>query len=93
MGLRGFFSRRTKSIPPNATFRLTQEGREKVQEFGGDPKSLILTALETRGTSDIDEISQTSGIDRGKVERYIPVLVKGGYVQYISSASADEESE
>ncbi len=91
-GLKGFFFRgKAKSIPPNATFRLTQEGRAKLQEFGGDPKSLILTALETRGTSDIEEISQASGVDRGKVERLIPQMVRGGYVQYISSVSGDEE--
>lgn len=78
-------------IPSNATFRLTQEGREKLQEFGGDPKSRVLVALETRGTSDIDEISQTSGLSRGQVERLVPVLVRGGYVQYVSAAMMGED--
>ena len=82
----GFFNRgKGKGIPPNATFRLTQEGREKLQEFGGDPKSRILTALETQGTSDIDEISQTSGVSKGKVEKLIPAMLKGGYIQYVSA--------
>ena len=76
---------KSKSIPPNATFRLTQEGREKLQEFGGDPKSRILVAIETRGTSDMDEISSASGLSRGQVERFIPPLVKGGYLQYVNS--------
>ena len=76
--------RSNKIIPANASFRLTQEGREKVQQLGGDPKSRILVALETRGTSDIDEISQMCGMSRGQVERLIPALVRGGYVQYIS---------
>jgi len=88
-----FFDRikgRAKSIPPNATFRLTQEGREKLQEFAGDPKSRILVALEARGTSDIDEIAQASGISRGQVERFVPSLVRGGYIQYVSSVSTED---
>ena len=86
----GFFNRgKGKGIPPNATFRLTQEGREKLQEFGGDPKSRILTALETQGTSDIAEISQTSGVSKGKVEKLVPAMIKGGYIQYVSAVSED----
>ncbi len=86
----GFFNRgKGKGIPPNATFRLTQEGREKLQEFGGDPKSRILTALETQGTSDITEISQTSGINKGKVEKLVPAMIRGGYIQYVSAVSED----
>jgi len=84
------FGRKNRGIPRNATFRLTQEGREKLQEFTGDNKSRILTALETRGTSDIEEISQASGLSKGKVERYIPVLIRGGYIQYISMAMENE---
>ena len=88
----GFFGRgKGKSIPPNATFRLTQEGREKLQEFGGDPKSRILVALETHGTSDIDELSQGSGVSRGQVEKLIPGMIRGGYIQYVSAASEDLE--
>ncbi len=83
--------KKSKSIPPNATFRLTQEGREKLQEFGGDPKSRILTALETRGTSDIEEISQASGVPRGQVERFVPALIRGGYIQYVSAVSDEGE--
>ena len=87
----GFFNRgKGKGIPPNATFRLTQEGRNKLQEFGGDPKSRILTALETQGTSDIDEISQTSGVSKGKVERLVPAMIKGGYIQYVGAVSSED---
>ena len=87
----GFFNRgKGKGIPPNATFRLTQEGREKLQEFGGDPKSRILTALETQGTSDIAEISQTSGVSKGKVEKLVPAMIKGGYIQYVSAVSSED---
>ena len=80
-----------KIIPTNATFRLTQEGRDKLQEFGGDPKSRVLVALETGGTSDVDEMAQRSGLSRGQVERLVPVLVKGGYIQYISAQAITEE--
>ncbi len=87
----GFFNRgKGKGIPPNATFRLTQEGREKLQEFGGDPKSRILTAIETNGTSDVSEISQASGVSKGKVENLIPGMIKGGYLQYVGSTSSEE---
>lgn len=84
----GFFDRRKEMhIPANATFRLTQEGREKLQDFSGDPKSRILVALETRGTSDIDEIAQASGLSRGQVERLVPAMIRGRYIQYISASS------
>jgi len=86
MAIMGRFSHHNKVIPPNASFRITEQGREKLQEFGGDPKSRILVALETRGTSDIPEIAQQSGVSRGGVERLIPQLVRGGYVQYINTS-------
>lgn len=86
-----FFGRKGKGIPKNATFRLTQEGREKLQEFSGDPKSQILVALETRGSCDVEELSQASGLSRGQVERYIPSLANGGYIQYISPSMMSTE--
>jgi uncharacterized membrane protein len=84
------FHRKGRTIPATGTFRLTQEGREKLQEFGGDPKSRILVALETRGTSDLEEITSTSGLSRGQVERMIPVLVRGGYIQYVSASAGED---
>jgi len=78
-------------IPPNATFRLTQEGREKLQDFGGDPKSRILMALETHGTSDVDEIAQASGLRRGMVERMIPAMTRAGFIQFTGRAFVDDE--
>lgn len=86
-----FFRNRGHTIPPNATFRLTQSGQEKLQEFSGDPKSKVLVALETRGTSDIDEIASVSGMSRGQVERLVPTLVRGGYIQYVSAQSIGED--
>lgn len=88
----GFFfgGKKGKGIPKNATFRLTQEGREKLQEFNGDPKSQILMALETRGTSDLKEIADASGLSKGQVERYIKPLTAGGYIQYVGSQAGDD---
>jgi len=78
--------RGSKAIPANATFRLTESGRDKLQEFSGDPQSRILVALETRGSTNISEIAQASGLSRGQVERLVPTMVRGGYVVYISAA-------
>ena len=86
-----FFGRGRRKIPPNASFRLTQEGREKLQDFSGDPKSQVLVALETQGTCDIDELSQASGLNRGQVERLIPGLLRGSYIQYVSSSMGSED--
>ena len=84
-----FFGRKGNKIPPNATFRLTQEGREKLQNFSGDIKTQILVALETQGTSDIEEISKATGMSKGQVERQIPILVRGGYIQYLSASNIE----
>jgi len=78
--------KRSKAIPATATFRLTEQGRDKLQEFSGDVKSRVLIALETRGTSDVNEIVEASGLGRGQVERMIPSMVRGGYIQYVSAA-------
>ena len=86
----GFLFNRRSTIPKNATFRLTQEGRDKVSEFNGDPKSQILVALEARGSSDIDEISKASGLSKGQVEHFVPILIRGGYIQYINSPSSSD---
>lgn len=85
-----FFDRKNKGIPRNATFRLTQEGRAKLEDFSGDAKSQILVALESGGTSDINEISQATGLSRGKIERMIPAMVRGGYIQYIGAGHSLE---
>ena len=86
MSILGRFTKRGRSIPPNATFRITQVGQDKLQEFSGDPKSRVLVALGTRGTSDVEEIATASGLSKGQVERLVPSLIRGGYVQYITSS-------
>jgi len=72
--------RRGKNIPSNATFRLTQEGREKLQDFKGDAKSRILVALETEGTSTASEIAAASGLSKGQVERMQGVAIYSIYL-------------
>ena len=70
-------------LPKNAAFRLTQEGREKLQSYAGTPQARILAALETCGTSDRDEIANASGMSRGSVERNVMALLQKGYVQRV----------
>lgn len=84
------FKKKSRRIPPNATFRITQEGSQKLQEFTGDAKSQVLMALETGGTSDVDEICQKSGLGKGQVERIVPVLARGGYIQYVGPHSGED---
>ncbi len=79
------------AVPANATFRLTQEGVEKLQDFGSDAKSRILSALETRGSCGVNEIAQASNLTQGKVDRLIGGLVKSGYVQYRSPSMSGVE--
>lgn len=79
-------------LPKNAAFRLTQEGREKLQTYTGTPQARILAALETCGTSDRDEISSASGMGRGQVERNLLVLIQKGYVQRVGANVHSEVS-
>ena len=70
-------------LPKNAAFRLTQEGREKLQSYTGTPQARILAALETCGTSDRDEIASAAGMSRGSVEKNVLILLQKGYVQRV----------
>jgi len=76
-------------LPKNAVFRLTQEGREKLQSYTGTPQARILAALETQGTSDRDEIANSAGMSRGSVERNVLVLLQKGYVQRVGGGGFD----
>jgi len=80
-------------LPKNATFRLTQEGREKLQSYSGTPQTRILAALETQGTCDKDEIAAASGLSRGSVERHVLTLLQKGYVQRVGAGATREEDE
>jgi len=86
-----FFGRgRRSGVPRNATFRLTQEGRDKLQKFNGDPQSQVLMALETNGTSSVDELADATGLGRGRIERLIPQMAQAGYVSYVGANSGTE---
>lgn len=74
---------RNSTLPKNATFRLTQEGREKLLSYSGTPQARILAALETCGTSDRDELASHTGMGRGSVERTVLILLQKGYVQRV----------
>lgn len=85
------FLKKGNAIPRGAAFRITQEGREKIQDFTADTQGRILVALESQGTScDIDEISQNSKLNKTQVEKMVPVLVRKGYISYIGPHSAEE---
>ena len=70
-------------LPKNATYRLTQEGKEKLMSYSGTPQARILAALETQGTSDRDEIASASGMSRGSVEKNVLVLIQKGYISRV----------
>ena len=70
-------------LPKNSTYRLTQEGREKLQSYTGTPQARILAALETCGTSDRDEIANAAGMSRGTVEKNVLALLQKGYIQRV----------
>jgi len=85
------FSSKRGQIPRNSTFRLTQEGREKLQTYTGTPQARVMAALETMGSSaDADEIAGASGLGRGQVERNLLALIQKGYVQRVGGQSQFE---
>ena len=76
------------NIPKSATFTLTELGRSKAENFTGDERTRILMALEQNGASNTEEISRIAKIGKGKIERMIPTLVKGGYIQPIRGSDS-----
>ena len=80
-------------ISQSDTFRLTQEGEEKLHNFDGTARYQVLAALQSAGTSSVREISRASGIPPGKIEKEIPRLINAGYVQPTSQShdTTDEE--
>ena len=75
------FDRNKKQISRYDTFSLTQSGRDKLQMYTGDYKSRLLVALETEGSSNIDDLAKSSGISRGQLEHMIPQLLRGRFIQ------------
>lgn len=81
--------RRGGAIPPNATFTITQQGTEKVEEFNGDDNQMILMSLTTGGTLTLREIAQRTRMPLGRAERVISKLAQGGYVRLATGGSMD----
>jgi DNA-binding MarR family transcriptional regulator len=76
-------------IPKSTTFTLTQLGQSKAENFTGDERTRILMALESQGASNTEEISRYARMSKGKVERIIPSLIKGGYIQPVRGEMSD----
>ena len=79
------------TIPVDAALVITEQGKDALQEYGGDPKSRILLALETRGSCDVVKLSSTSGLTRGQVERAVPGLLHSGYVRFVTSGMGGDD--
>ena len=77
----GIFGRTT--VPASATFALTPLGKEKAEQFGGDPKSRVVIAIEELGPSPVKDIVQETGLRRGQVESIIKQLSRGGYIHMV----------
>ena len=73
------------------SFRLTEEGRAKLQaSFDSSSAGKVLLALETSGSSlDLRELSQASGVSASKVEGLLPGMIKKGYVSPLGTGLGD----
>ena len=78
------------TIPADAALVITEQGKDALSEYGGDPKSRILLALETRGSCDLAKISASSGLTIGQVERAVPSLLHSGYARFVTSGMTDD---
>jgi len=91
----GFFFDRLKrgkgNISPDADFTITESGKSQLSEYGGDPKSRILLALETGGTGNVDKISSSSGLTKGEVERLLPILLRNRYVRFVTAPAVGDD--
>lgn len=90
----GFFDRVFRGerthLSPNTAVLITERGRAELAESGGDDRSRILLALETRGSSDLRRISGATGLSEGQIERTLAGLLRNGLVR-LMEASSDEE--
>ena len=76
------------AIPSNASFAITQMGSEKLQEFNGDDKQMVLMALETNGSMSLQEIAQRTTMTKSRAERVIAKLAQGGYVRLATGSGS-----
>jgi len=86
-----FFNKKGAHIPPDAALIITEQGKDALQEYGGDERGRILLALETRGSCDVNKISSTSGLTVGQVERAVPGLLRSGYVRFVTSGAVGDD--
>ena len=86
-----FHGKGAATIPADAALVITEQGRDALQEYGGDPRSRILLALETRGSCDIAKISASSGLTPGQVERAVPGLLNSGYARFVTTGMAGDD--
>ena len=87
-----FFNRGSHPSLKQGSFRLTEEGRAKLQAcFDSTPGGRILVALETSGSSlDLREISQASGVSVGQAERLLAPLIRKGYVTPLGTGTGGD---
>ena len=85
------FNKKGAHIPRDTAVMITEHGKDALGDFGGDTKGRILLALETRGSSDVQKISETSGLSIGQIERAIPSLIRSGYVRFVTSGGVGED--
>ena len=74
-----------------AAFRLTEEGKAKLESFDGSVGNRILVALECASSSlDLDDLSSATGIPRGRLEAILPGMLRRGYIQLSGSGQGGE---
>ena len=76
-------------IPKSATFVLTELGKSKAENFTGDTRTRVLMAIDQNGASNIEEISRIAKVGKGKIEKMIPSLIRGGYLQPVRGAMSE----
>lgn len=86
------FRRRGRvTIPPNATFRLTQEGSDKIRDGNQSPQMRALIAIQTIGSSaDVQEVASHAGMSRGAAEHAMIALAQKGYIQRVGAVREEE---
>lgn len=84
------FGKNKSHIPASATFNITEVGRNRVDtNYRGDDKDRILMALDTFGTSNTREISKNAKLNKGRIERLVPILISGGYMQPVRGDTSE----
>ena len=85
------FNKKGAHIPHGTAVIITEHGKDALGDFKGDNRGRILLALETRGSSDVQKISEASGLTVGQIERAMPSLIRSGYVRFVTSGGVGED--